>query len=85
MDESGRRDPESANRPGEGRIIDVSGKDPVIVEDDSGFPYISSGAERIRVYTATGGARTCVVPLIVVLLLICCSCIAIWSLTDNIF
>lgn len=85
MDDSERQDRDAAGRRREERIIDVSGKEPVIVEEESGFPYISSGAERIRVYTATGGARTCAIPLIVILLLLCCSCIGIWSLTDNIF
>ena len=85
MDESERRNREAAERPGTGRIIDVSGDRPVVVEEESGFPFVSSGAERIRVFTASGGPRTCAIPLIVILLLLCCSCIAIWSLTDNLF
>jgi hypothetical protein len=84
MDESERSNREATDRPA-GRIIDVSGDRPVVVEEESGFPFVSSGAERIRVFTASGGPRTCAIPLIVILLLLCCSCIAIWSLTDNIF
>ena len=87
MDDSDRREPDATpdDRRPSGRIIDVSGERPVIVEDEAGFPYISSGAKRIRIYTATGGARTCIIPLIVILLLLCCTCIAVWTLTDNIF
>jgi hypothetical protein len=85
MDDSERRDPEVRDRQPAGRIIDVSGERPVIVEDEASFPYFSSGVERMRVYTATGGARTCAIPLIVILLLLCCGCVAVWSLTDNLF
>ncbi len=86
MDDSGRREPDHLRQPDRGRIIDVSGDDPVIVTDEgSDSPSIFSNAERIRVFTTTGGARTCAIPLIVILILLCCSCIAVWSLTDNIF
>jgi hypothetical protein len=67
------------------RIIDVSSREPMIVEDDERAPYFARGPERVRVYVASGGARTCVVPIALVLLLICCACAAFWIAADNFF
>lgn len=80
-------DPETRDdaegRPGE-RIIDVSDREPVIVEDESRLPFFAAGTERVRVYTA-GGGRACAIPAIVILLLICCACAGFWVLVDNFF
>lgn len=67
------------------RVIDISGEDPVVIDDESGYPSFAGGAERVRVFVAGGNSRTCVIPLLVILLLLCCSCIVLWSLTDNLF
>ncbi|MEZ4522667.1 MAG: hypothetical protein R3A46_13625 [Thermomicrobiales bacterium] len=86
MNSTDRRDHDNGDEERHERIIDVSGTEPMVVEDeDTGYPYLSQGTERVRVFVAGGGARTCAIPAILILLLICCSCIAFWSLTDNLF
>jgi hypothetical protein len=39
----------------------------------------------VRVFTTRGSARTCAVPVILILLLICCACVGLWVLVDNFF
>jgi len=77
--------PPEEEQPQPERIIDVSGQDPVVVEDDAGYPFFTGGTERVRVFVASGGTRACAIPLALILLLLCCSCIVFWSLTDNLF
>ena len=65
------------------RVIDVSDSEPVVIEQD--FPVAGYAPERVRVYVARGGRASCAVPVVVVLLLICCACLGFWVLADNLF
>lgn len=85
MTDSERPDHDSDRRSHPERVIDVSGHEPVVVEEDPAYPTFAGGTERIRVFVASGGRKTCVIPILAILLLLCCSCIVFWSLTDNLF
>lgn len=85
MNDSERPECGDDDRPQPERVIDVSGRDPVIVEDNTGYPSFAGGTERVRVFVASGGRKTCAIPLALILLLLCCSCIVFWTLTDNLF
>jgi hypothetical protein len=67
------------------RVIDVSDREPVVVEREPEFPFAGYAPERMRVYVAQGGRRACAIPLILILLILCCACISFWILTDNLF
>ena len=65
------------------RVIDVTGEQPVVVEESGGFSTFTESADRVRVFVASGDRRTCAIPIIVIILMTCCSCIVLWSLADN--
>ena len=70
------------------QIIDVSGGDPVIVdsaEDAADFPFAGYAPERVRVFVASGGNRACAIPIVFILLTLCCACIGLYAVADNIF
>lgn len=85
MTDSERPDHDPDRRANPEQVIDVSGREPVVVEEDSAYPSFAGGTERIRVFVASGGRKTCAIPILVIFLLLCCSCIVFWSLTDNLF
>lgn len=81
--------PEDGQQPDRGRqserdrtIIDVSGERPEVVEHDENAEAFHS---QIRVYTARGGPAGCIIPLALLALLLCCSCIGVWAIVDNLF
>ena len=79
---------ESRSDPPREQIIDVSGHDPVIVEsvdDEADFPFASYAPERVRVFAASGGSRACVIPILFIVLTLCCACIGFYAVADNIF
>ena len=78
------RSNEDERRPAE-RIIDVSNREPVLVEDDERPPFYASGVERGRIFVAGGGTRACAIPAVLILLLTCCACVGLWVLVDNFF
>ncbi len=67
------------------RIIDVSSDDPIVVENEAQFPFSGYAPERLRVFVAGGDRRTCAIPIILILLALCCACVGFWVLADNIF
>jgi hypothetical protein len=79
-----RANDDDEQRPGK-RIIDVSSREPVIIEAGERAPFFAGGAELVRVFTSRGSARTCAIPVILILLLICCACVGLWVLVDNFF
>lgn len=62
-------------------VIDVSSDEPEIVGEERA----GSGFSNVRVYVAQGGAKTCLIPVGLFLLLLCCACIGFWAVTDNLF
>lgn len=63
-------------------IIDVSGDRPEVVEsEDDSQPFYS----QVRIYTARGGRGSCLIPLVLLGLLLCCSCVGAWAIADNLF
>lgn len=62
-------------------IIDVSSDRPEIVGEERP----DHGFSNVRVYVAQGGAKTCLIPVGLLLLLLCCACIGFWAVTDNLF
>jgi hypothetical protein len=74
-------------------IIDVSSGEPQIVVRDeprsTGFPFGGFGTfgdnVRGRTVVVRGGGRACLIPLIVLGLLACCSCWLIWQGFDSVF
>lgn len=67
-------------------IIDVSGDQPEVLErEPAPGMFFGRQSSEVRVWVTQSGPRGCLIPIAVVLLLICCSCVGIWVLFDNIF
>jgi hypothetical protein len=66
-------------------IIDVSEREPVVVEREPEFPFAGYAPERVRVFVAGGNRRTCAIPIILILLALCCACLGFWVVADNLF
>jgi hypothetical protein len=78
-------------------IIDVSSGEPQIVVRDepgttgwpgafAGFPFGGDGGDvRGRTIVMRGGGRSCLIPLLLLGLLTCCSCWLIWQGFDSVF
>jgi len=82
FDERDRYEDEDDLRPRR-RVIDVSEGDPVVVEQE--FPFAGYAPERVRVYVSRSSRASCAIPLVVVLLVLCCGCVGFWVLADNLF
>lgn len=63
-------------------IIDVSGDRPEVVESEEDAGTLHT---QVRVFTARGGPAGCVIPLALLALLLCCSCVGAWAIVDNLF
>lgn len=71
-----------AFRPG-GRIIDVGGDQPEIIEPGQRQPsgYIGQG----RIFVTRTSGWGCLIPILILILLLICACMTGWVLIDQAF
>jgi hypothetical protein len=83
-----RSEEDAAQDPPHEQIIDVSGPDPVIIErteDEPEFPFATYAPQRLRLLVAGGVTRNCTIPILFILLSLCCGCIGLYAIIDNFF
>jgi hypothetical protein len=70
----------------QGTIIDVSGDQPEVIErEPAPGTFFGRQTGEVRFWVAQSGPRGCLIPIGVVLLLVCCSCVGAWVLFDSLF
>ena len=88
-DDWGRDRPDDSNAGDDPRydtIIDVTGDQPEFVERElPPSTFFGRQTGEVRVWVAQGGTRGCLIPIGVVLLLLCCSCVGFWVIFDSLF